>query len=194
MSKWVFDGLTHQISFVDSTGNTTTIPPPPARQLSAIERGVLREILMDKRKSNAPLMRAVGVVAAIALAWMPVAYGKTCTEQEVIAADEAIDHLDTWSKVNEMSSQYAHCDEGEIAEGNSEAVARLLVNHWRTLPQLGVLIRHDPSLKDFVLRHINTTLDTDDLSRIATLSRSSCPTGMRSLCRELANTTEKALP
>ncbi|MBB5501572.1 hypothetical protein [Paraburkholderia sp. MM5384-R2] len=149
---------------------------------------------MDRRKCTYFFTHLMGVVAFIALAWMPVAYGKTCTEREASAADAAIDHLDTWANVNEAFNKYAQCDDGEIAEGNSEAVARLPVDHWHTLPQLGVLIKGNPSLKAFVLRHIDTTLDTDDLSRIAKLSTSSCPIGMSSLCRELAAATEKVMP
>lgn len=149
---------------------------------------------MDRRKCSYLLTRLMGVVAVIALASMPVAYAKTCTAHEASAADAAIDHLDTWAEVNEAFNKYAQCDDGEIAEGNSEAVARLLVDHWHSLPQLGVLIKRNPSLKAFVLRHIDTTLDTDDLSEIARLSKSSCPIGMSSLCREFAAATEKAVP
>ncbi|MEX3958798.1 hypothetical protein [Trinickia sp. EG282A] len=147
---------------------------------------------MDKRKSSRLFIRIAGAVAALALTWMPLAHGKVCSERDATAADAMVDHLDSWSKVNASLNKYGHCDDGEIAEGNSEAIARLLVDHWQTLPQLGALIRRNPSLKSFVLRHINTTLDTDDLSKIATLSATSCPAGMGPLCRDLATAASRA--
>lgn len=140
---------------------------------------------MDKCGPKKRLTTIAGAVAALALTWTPLAQGKTCSERDAIAADAMVDHVDSWSKVNTVFTRYGHCDDGGIAEGNSEAIARLLVDHWQTLPQLEALVRRHPALKAFVLRHIDTTLDTGDLSKIETLSLSSCPTGMGSLCREL---------
>ncbi|MPW09120.1 hypothetical protein GCT19_26290 [Paraburkholderia sp. CNPSo 3155] len=50
----------------------------------------------------------------------------------------------------------------------------------------------NPPLESFVLRHINSTLDTDDLAKIVTLSSRSCPKGISSLCEALANTASQA--
>lgn len=134
----------------------------------------------------------VGTLLAACLTWAPAAHGKVCSEREATAADAMVDHLDSWSKVNVTFTKYGHCDDGEIAEGNSEAIARLLVDHWETLPQLHALIRRNPRLKAFVLRHIDTTLDSSDLTKIATLAASSCPNGMGALCRDLGTAASKA--
>lgn len=147
---------------------------------------------MDKRKSNGLSAVIAGALIAASLTWMPAAHAKVCSERDATAADAMVDHLDTWADVNTTFTKYGHCDDGEIAEGNSEAVARLLVDHWDTLPQLQTLIKHNPRLKGFVLRHIDTTLDTDDLSKITTLSASSCPAGVSTLCRELGDAASKA--
>ncbi|WP_245982611.1 hypothetical protein [Trinickia fusca] len=137
-------------------------------------------------------MMVLRVAAAITLAWASLAHAKVCTESAANAADAMVDQLDSWDKVNITFTKYGHCDDGEIAEGNSEAIARLLVDHWQTLPQLGALIKRNPPLKAFVLRHIDTTLDTGDLDKITTLSTSSCPAGMGALCRELASAASHA--
>jgi len=131
-------------------------------------------------------------IATAALLWMPLAHGKTCTPNDAMAADAMVDHLDSWIKVKETFIKYGHCDDGEIAEGNSEAIARLLVDHWKFLPQLEAMIKHNPPLKTFVLRHIDTTLDTDDLDTIKTLASSSCPSGMNALCQELIGAVSQA--
>ena len=146
---------------------------------------------MDKPERNG-LSRVAGAVAVIVLMWAQLAHGKVCSQRDATAADAMVDHLDNWSDVDITFTRYGHCDDGEIAEGNSEAIARLLVDHWQALPQLGALIRHNPSLEGFVLRHIDTTLDTDDLSKIATLAASSCPAGMGPLCRNLATAASRA--
>ncbi|RDU98543.1 hypothetical protein DWV00_12675 [Trinickia dinghuensis] len=121
-----------------------------------------------------------------------MAQAKVCSERDATAADAMVDHLDSWSQVNVTFTKYGHCDDGEIAEGNSEGIARLLVDHWETLPQLGVLIRRNPRLKAFVLRHIDSTLDTVDLTKISSLATSSCPPGMGALCHDLGTVASKA--
>ena len=126
-------------------------------------------------------------------ALIPVAYGKSCTPQEAEAADEMIDHLDSWEKINNARKQFGHCDDGSIAEGNSEAIARLLVDHWDTLPTLAELIKHNPSLRRFVLRHIDSTLDTNDLEKIKMLASSSCSKDLTALCPDLKK-QQHALP
>ncbi|TWB41089.1 hypothetical protein [Nitrospirillum pindoramense] len=129
---------------------------------------------------------------SIALFSMIPAYGKTCTPKDAEKADEMVDQMNSWAKVYDAYAKYGHCDDGEIAEGNSEAVARLLVDHWKTLPQLGTLIQRHAQLKDFVLRHVDATLDTRDLDRIKTLSTSSCPAGLDSLCQDLSMAATKS--
>lgn len=132
------------------------------------------------------------IVVTLALLTVPSALGKTCTPKDATAADALVDHLDSWEKVNETLTRYGHCDDGQIAEGNSESIARLLVDHWKLLPELAAMIEHNPALRSLVLRHVDTTLNTGDLDRIKTLATSSCPPGMDSLCRELANAASES--
>jgi hypothetical protein len=122
------------------------------------------------------------------------AHAKTCSHQDAEAADAAVDVLDSWTKLQWAVKKFGHCDAGSIAEGNSEAVARLLVDHWNTLPLLAKLVRRDPALKRYVLRHIDTTLDTDDLGGIQSLASSQCPEGSGLLCGELLKAAARASP
>lgn len=147
---------------------------------------------MNQHKGASSPMPLVVAVGLAALAWMLPAHAEICSEHDAAAADAMVDHLDSWPKINLAFTKYGHCDDGDIAEGNSEAVARLLADHWRTLPQLGKLIKRNPPLKAFVLRHIDTTLDTADLDKVKALSRSSCPAGMDAFCLELTNAAARA--
>ncbi|WP_238537967.1 hypothetical protein [Paraburkholderia atlantica] len=142
---------------------------------------------MDKRK-----MAMTWLIAAAAAAWMPLAHGKACTENDAVEADAMVDHLDSWPQINTAFSKYSHCDDGEIAEGYSEAIERLLTDHWKASPELDAQIKLNPSLESFVLRHINSTLDTDDLAKIVTLATKSCPEGMIPLCKALVNAASQA--
>jgi hypothetical protein len=117
---------------------------------------------------------------------------KPCSVEDVEAADAALDSLDSWTKVEQSFRKYGHCDDGSIAEGNSEAVARLLVDHWSTVPLLARLVKGDPKFRRFVLRHIDTTLDTDDLDKISIFAKSRCPRGTESLCSDLGAASARA--
>jgi hypothetical protein len=144
---------------------------------------------MPGRQKHSMFMR---VFAVLAFALVQAgAHGKTCSPKDAEAADAAVDHLDSWKKVDWAFRHYGHCDDGSIAEGNSEAIARLSVDRWDTLPELAKLIQHDLAMKQFVLRHFDTTLDTDDLEKIKELSSSKCSKGTALLCAELQTATAR---
>lgn len=132
------------------------------------------------------------IVLAFVLVGACGAHAKTCSPEDAEAADAAVDNLDSWMKIASVFKKYRHCDDGSIAEGNSEAVARLLVDQWPTLPVLATLGKHDPAFKRFVLHHVDSTLDSDDLGKISALASSQCPTGAASLCSELLMAAARA--
>lgn len=138
------------------------------------------------------LVHSLCFVLALGLGGACHARAKACSPKEAEAADAAVDGLDSWTNVERAYKKYGHCDDGSIAEGNSEAVARLLVDHWNTLPLLAALVKRDPAFKRFVLRHIDTTLETDDLDRIGIFASTQCPPGSAPLCRELLQTAARA--
>lgn len=115
----------------------------------------------------------------------------TCTPAQAEAADAAVDTLNNWEAIAAFRTKFRQCDDGSIAEGSSEAVARLLVDHWDTLPALSHLIAKTPALRPFVLRHINSTLDTGDLEKIKQ-NAAHCPGSMQSLCKSIAQAATEA--
>ncbi|MDE1150607.1 MAG: hypothetical protein PW843_29000 [Azospirillaceae bacterium] len=147
--------------------------------------------MLNAETKRARLFGTGALVISMVL-WASLASAKVCTPDEAAKADEMVDHLDSWAQVNIAYKKYGHCDDGEIAEGNSEAVARLLVDQWNTLPQLNALIKGSPTLKTFVIHHIDGTLDTADLEKIKALSGSSCPADAAALCHDLARAATKA--
>jgi hypothetical protein len=77
-----------------------------------------------------------------------------------------------------------------MAEGFSEAVARQLVDHWNTVPDLSRLTTRDPGFGHFVFRHLNETLNEKDLKKISENATKRCPNGLNALCRDLRRQAE----
>lgn len=112
----------------------------------------------------------------------------SCPHSLVQQADEAVDHLNSWDRIYDWYEKYRLCDDGGLAEGVSEAVARNLADRWQTLPRFDELAKN-PGFKKFVLRHVNETLSADDFKKINMNAVRRCPTGLRSLCEEVKKKT-----
>lgn len=136
-------------------------------------------------------MKIVVIVLSLALI-SGTTHAKNCTERDAEAADLAIDNLDSWEAIQKNYVAYAQCDDGSIAEENSEEMARMLVDKWQENTKLQSLINHDSGFKNYVVRHINSTLDTDDLSQIIVLSSESCPAENKALCSKLIAAAQSA--
>lgn len=121
------------------------------------------------------------------------AQAQQCSAYQAERAQAAVDQLASWRGLDEARKRFGQCDDGGIAEGFSEAVARLLVDRWTTLGELQSLTRHDGHLLRFVLKHIDSTLDTDDLARIEELARTKCPSMQGATCHAIARAARRAL-
>src|SRR5205823_14440974 len=69
--------------------------------------------------------------------------------------------------------------------GYSESVARILVDHWITLPRLAQLARNDNEFRHFVIKHVDETLNGDDVDTIRSNAKNVCPIGLHHLCDDL---------
>jgi hypothetical protein len=108
------------------------------------------------------------------------------------AFDEA-DTIRTWDGLYRSYGLYRSCDDGAVGEGYSESVARILADHWGTLPRLADLGKKDGRFRQFVLRHVDASLDMKDIEEIKTRARTQCPRRLGTLCHELANEADAAL-
>jgi hypothetical protein len=103
------------------------------------------------------------------------------------------DPIRTWDALYKSFKSYRQCDDGAIAEGYSESVARILVDRWNTLPQLARLVRKDADFRSFVLKHVDATLDITDVQKIRKKAREECPAGLREICKDLGKQANFAL-
>ena len=113
-----------------------------------------------------------------------------CSEQEAARAERETDALKSWDFIYRFYGKFSHRDDGGIAEGLSDAVVKLLVNRWDTV---GLLVKHvsnDREFENFVLRHIDETVDWErDFPKIRQNATSRCPPKAARLCKALLERT-----
>jgi hypothetical protein len=121
---------------------------------------------------------------------MTGAQGKPCTQQEAEQAERETDGLKTWNSVYRLYKKFSQCDDGGIAEGVSDAVAKLLANRWDSLSELVKLVSSENGFESFVLRHVDETIDWEqDVPKIRQNAKSRCPPNSTRLCKALLEKT-----
>src|SRR5689334_21589902 len=115
--------------------------------------------------SNPRGIIAVILSCVVALFAGRAAYAQNhaCTSLEGRHALEEADTLRSWDALYKSYRTFGHCDDGAIGEGYSESVARILADHWDTLPRFVQLAGKDAAFQAFVIRHLDATLNIDDL-------------------------------
>ena len=109
-----------------------------------------------------------------------------CSRQQAIQADAAVDTLKTWNSVYRFYKQHSACDDGGIAEGVSESVAKLLANKWESFGRFVSLASRDKGFENFVVRHVDETIDWGhDAPKIHENAQLHCPPNATRLCKIL---------
>jgi hypothetical protein len=134
----------------------------------------------------------LGVLVALLSMQVGHAQKRPCAEIEARMLDKDFT-LRSWETLYTSYRSYRQCDDGAIGEGYSESVARLLVDHWNSLPQLARLARRDAEFRAFVIRHVDATLYIDDVEKIRKNAKTLCPTGLQSVCNDLVKQVDSAL-
>jgi len=70
------------------------------------------------------------VACSVLMPRVALGQNRPCSRDEAVRAEMATDKLKTWDSVYLLYKQFSHCDDGSIGEGISDAVAKLLANHW----------------------------------------------------------------
>jgi hypothetical protein len=91
-----------------------------------------------------------------------------------VASDEAV-LLRSWATFYRSYKSYRQCDDAVIGESNSESVARILVDRWGSLPELAHLAGADDEFRSFVIKHVDATLNMDDVEKIKKNTETQCP-------------------
>lgn len=112
---------------------------------------------------------------------------RPCSQKAVDRLEDEAGDVRSWSELAAFYRHYRACkiDDASVQEGVSDSVARLLANHWKTLPEASKLFARDPGFEEFALAGINITDSTDDLNRIDSLAEKQCPVPLSVLCRKI---------
>jgi len=105
-----------------------------------------------------------------------------CTQTQADEAERSADRLGSWKDLYAAYTRFKQCDDGGIAEGYSDSVAKLMANHWPSLPKVLPLIRADPAFETWFISHLDETDDDADLAKIERLARTACPPQAQELC------------
>jgi hypothetical protein len=145
------------------------------------------------RRGNDHMFRLAAIL--FLLSGIPIAAAQRgqCSAVEEQRAEMEADALRSWDALYKSYELYGKCDDGAIAEGYSESVARILVDHWNTLPRLANLAAKDARFRRFVLAHVNATLDLNDLKKIRADAKTRCPSQLGAICANLTKEADAAL-
>ncbi|WP_322081044.1 hypothetical protein [Burkholderia sp. BCC1972] len=110
---------------------------------------------------------------------------RVCTAEEAQKAEAVAAVGRSWKELHLQFLQYAHCDDGAIAEGFSESITLLLADHWETVRQIEPMIAPDPAFRKFIIRHIDEAVPVDRLQRIARNAINQCPRNLNYFCQDI---------
>ena len=96
-----------------------------------------------------------GCVLALFSAGAAYAQKHACTSLEGRHALDEADALRSWDALYKSYLTFGHCDDGAIGEGYSESVARILADHWNTLPRFVHVAGKNAAFQAFVIRHLD---------------------------------------
>jgi hypothetical protein len=128
----------------------------------------------------------IAIPLLLCLLLLPCAYAQECSVADAKAAESATDSLHSWPSIFKAYQSYEKCDDGAIAEGFSEAVVHLLATNWASIHQAQLIFSKDSAFQEFVVRHVDSTADGNELTRIQNLAVHQCPRSAKTLCEQLA--------
>lgn len=136
-------------------------------------------------------IRGLVLLAMLVLTLLPVGAGaeERCND----TADRLLFKTRSWADLRKWFTSYADCDDGGLAEGLDDIVAVFLASEWRNLPKLEREIQKEPRFREFVLRHVNATANSDDLEAARKNATQRCPARSSALCAAIASKAQSAL-
>lgn len=143
------------------------------------------------------LLSATSLALALSLAPPARVEPRPCTPAEAEAAERAAGGAHrSWAELHAQYAKFARdaaCDDGAIAEGWSDAVARLLAGRWGELEALAQFAEADPGFLTFVLGHLDASAAWGDLKRASESANTLCPPRHALLCQQLGEASREAL-
>jgi hypothetical protein len=109
------------------------------------------------------------------------------------AAEAGIASFKSWPAIAEWYSRFSRCDDGCVAEDLDRRIVSMLANDWQSVSELHDLSEKQTRFKRFVLKHLGGDAETKELRKVRANARSSCPTGLKTFCREIVTAASHGL-
>lgn len=102
------------------------------------------------------------------------------------AASDELDQVHSWHNLDQWRKKYApKYDDGFYAEGIADFVEKMLVNHWRSLPELVSLSHKSPGLFKFSVAHLGEITTCESTKKILRSTLVGCPKGYANYCGQI---------
>ncbi|MDF3983948.1 hypothetical protein P3W23_18290 [Luteibacter sp. PPL554] len=154
----------------------------------------------DVRRSISSRMfapHAFALVLGVMLCFLvdPVSARDSCSPTQ---SNQAVYRLKearkSWKTLRVHQKIFAACDDGELAEGYSDAVVTLFAQNWSHFGQFVALARDDAAFQRWTMKHIDASASTDDLKKIVEhTSRCTVKADEKELCSMIRESAEAAL-
>jgi hypothetical protein len=112
---------------------------------------------------------ALALIAAL----LGAAKAQTCTNG--FELEYRTDNAGSWNDLYKIYRNIGYCDDGALAEGLDDKVAKFLAWSWRDLDYLATLSTRDKGFRRFVLLHISATADQNDMKELRDNADRHCP-------------------
>ena len=116
-----------------------------------------------------------------------------CSEARVIEAVKESSSLKSWQNIYDSYKKYQQCDDGAIAEGYSDSITGLMANNWDALKDLKMFTETDKEFLKFILRHIDASVDPDDVKKVSDNASQHCAANFSELCSLIKERAEEIL-
>lgn len=134
------------------------------------------------------------LIALMLISTYVSAEARECSLEEQQWLDKELPLLNSWQRIHaSFTRNVPECDDGFFAEGYTEAVVKMLSVRWPSISELKALKSKDPKFFAFVLKHIDSSADGNDLKQIRANAQQRCAPENRDLCSVLENAAERAI-
>ena len=134
-------------------------------------------------------MKKIYIIGFLIAAFIPTAHAtpqaKVCTPAEAVKAEADVKAASTWWDLYLHSTRFAHCDQGVVSTAFSDQISKRLADDWQSLYDLKTIIMRDFAFRDYVMRHLDTSVPEDRLARIAGNATANCQVDTGILCSDM---------
>ena len=133
---------------------------------------------------NKSVICALFIVSAASTA-NAISATSRCTQAQAIAAENESSTAESWLSLYKSFNSFEHCDDGAIAEGYSEAVARLFTLEWRSFHVMRTYVRKNKRFEKFLLRHIDGSWSIKQVEIVTKYAQQRCSHQDRQFCAQI---------